>query len=77
MQLVASAAKMTQREIPARVALTDYQPHTNIAAHTEAELEAAGLMRLKTKLKPLVGRLKEVAEVFPNLYPRKIKRKSG
>jgi predicted transcriptional regulator len=28
-------------------------------------------------LKPLVGRLKEVAEVFPNLYPRKIKRKSG
>jgi chromosome partitioning protein len=55
MQLVASAATMTKREIPARVVLTDYQPYTNIAAHTEAELEAVGLVRLKTKLKRLVG----------------------
>lgn len=55
LQLVESAAKMTKREIPARVILTDYQPYTNIATHTENELVKANLPILKTKLKRLVG----------------------
>ncbi len=54
-RLVESAAKMTKREILARVILTDYQPYTNIAAHTESELTAAGVPVMKTKLRHLVG----------------------
>ena len=54
-RLVESAAAMTKRDIPARIILTDYQPHTNIAAHTEHELQQAGLPVMQTKLKRLVG----------------------
>ena len=41
--------------INARAVLTDYQPYTNIAAHTENELKMAKVPTLKTKLKRLVG----------------------
>jgi len=55
MRLVESAAAMTKREIVARIVLTDYQPFTNIASHTESELEKSGVEVLPTKLKRLVG----------------------
>lgn len=55
LRLVQSAAAMTKRDIPARIVLTDYQPFTNIAAHTESELEKSGVPVLPTKLKRLVG----------------------
>jgi len=55
MRLVESAAAMTKREITARIVLTDYQPFTNIAAHTESELEKSNVSVLPTKLKRLVG----------------------
>jgi len=55
MRLVESAATMTNREITARIVLTDYQPFTNIAAHTESELAKSGVHVLPTKLKRLVG----------------------
>jgi len=55
MRLVESAAVMIKREIMARIVLTDYQPFTNIAAHTESELEKSGVHVLPTKLKRLVG----------------------
>ena len=55
MRLIESAAAMTKRAIPARVVLTDYQPYTNIAAHTEAELERSGTPVLPTRLRRLVG----------------------
>jgi len=55
MRLVESASAMTKREITARIVLTDYQPFTNIAAHTESELEKSGVSVLPTKLKRLVG----------------------
>lgn len=54
-QLVESAARMTKRDIPAHVVLTDYQPHTNIAAHTENELKLMGASVMNTKLIRLVG----------------------
>jgi len=55
MRLVESAAAMTKRDIPARIVLTDYQPSTNIAAHTESELARSGVPVLQAKLKRLVG----------------------
>lgn len=55
MRLVESAAAMTKREITARIVLTDYQPFTNIAAHTESELDKSNVQVLPTKLKRLVG----------------------
>ncbi len=55
MKLVESAAQITKREIPARILLTDYQPHTNIAEHIENELKTAKAPILKTRLKRLVG----------------------
>lgn len=55
MRLVESAAKMTKRDIPVRVVLTDYQPHTNIAAHTESELASIEAPVMQTRLTRLVG----------------------
>lgn len=55
LQLVKSAVAMTKREIPARVVITDYQPHTNIASHTESELASIDAPVMKTKLTRLVG----------------------
>ncbi len=55
MRLVNSASQMTGREIPARIVLTDYQPYTNIAAHTESELAVNDLPVMQTKLKRLVA----------------------
>lgn len=55
MRLVESASAMTKRDIPARIVLTDYQPSTNIATHTEAELARSNVPVLHTKLKRLVG----------------------
>ena len=55
MRLVESASAMTKRDIPARIVLTDYQPATNIAAHTESELARSDVPVLQTKLKRLVG----------------------
>lgn len=54
-QLVASAAKMTRQDIPARVVLTDYQAKTVVAGHVERELAACGLETLETKLHRLVA----------------------
>ena len=49
MRLIESAAKMVRREIPARVVFTDYQPYTNVSAHTEGEVEKYGLTMLRAK----------------------------
>jgi chromosome partitioning protein len=54
-KLVKSASDMTRRAIPARVVLTDYQPATNIATHTEGELTRYGLELLRAKLHRLVA----------------------
>lgn len=53
--LVLSASKMVRREILSRVVLTDYQPFTNVAEHTEREVEAAGLTLSRARLNRLVG----------------------
>lgn len=53
--LVTSASNMVGREIPSRVVLTDYQPFTNVAEHTELEIEAAGLVLARARLNRLVG----------------------
>ncbi|PLX32685.1 MAG: hypothetical protein C0605_17675 [Hyphomicrobiales bacterium] len=55
MHLVASASQITKRKIEARIILTDYQPHTNIAEHSEGELRASSVPVMKTKLNRLVG----------------------
>ena len=55
-QLVDSASSMTRRTIPARVVLTDYQPHTTIAQHVESELAACQLTPLSDHAQP-PGRL--------------------
>jgi chromosome partitioning protein len=54
-KLVESAGLVSRREIPARVVFTDYQPYTNIAEHTEGEVEKVGLPALRAKLKRLVA----------------------
>jgi len=54
MRLVESVAAITKREITTRIVLTDYQPSTNIAAHTESELEKSNVRVLPTKLRRLV-----------------------
>jgi chromosome partitioning protein len=54
-RLVRSASEMTRREILARVLFTDYQPNTNIAAHTEREVKRYGLPTMRSKLHRLVA----------------------
>ena len=54
-KLVKSASGMTRRNISARVIFTDYQPNTNIATHTEAEVRRYELPALDTKLNRLVA----------------------
>ena len=54
-RLIESAAEMVRREIPAKVVFTDYQPNTNVSAHTEAEVEKYGLSMLRSKLNRLVA----------------------
>jgi chromosome partitioning protein len=54
-QLVESASRMTRRQIPARVVLMDYQPHTTIAQHVASELVACQLTALSATLNRLVA----------------------
>lgn len=54
-KLVESASKLTKREIPTRVLFTDYQPHTNVAEHTEGEVHKYKLPMMKLKLNRLVA----------------------
>ena len=53
--LVKSASEMVRRAITARVLFTDYQPHTNICAHTEREVGKYGLPMLRSRLNRLVA----------------------
>jgi len=53
--LVRSAAQMMKREIPVRVLFTDYQPHTNVAEHTEREIAKYDLPMMSTRLNRLVA----------------------
>ncbi len=55
MRLIESAAKMVRREIPAMVVFTDYQPNTNVSAHTRREVIKYGMFMLRTKLNRLVA----------------------
>ena len=55
MRLIESAAKMVRREIPAMVVFTDYQPNTNVSAHTRREVTKYGMFMLRTKLNRLVA----------------------
>ena len=55
LKLIRSASEMTKREIHARVVLTDYQPNTRIAGHTEGEVARYGMPTLATKLTRLVA----------------------
>ncbi len=66
-KLVESASGMVKREIPARVIFTDYQPKTNVAAHTEGEAKKYKLPMMKAKLNRLVG-FKEMT--FTGRVPR-------
>ena len=66
-KLIESASGMVKREIPARVIFTDYQPNTNVAAHTEGEAKKYKLPMMKTKLNRLVG-FKEMT--FTGRVPR-------
>ena len=52
---VRSAATMVKRDIAVRVLLTDHQPNTEVARHTESELEKFSLPMLETKLHRLVA----------------------
>jgi len=54
-RLAKSASQMIGRDIPVRVVLTDYKPHTNIAEHIETQVSKAGLIFLPTKLNHLVA----------------------
>ena len=54
-KLVKSASDMTRRTIPMRVVLTDFQPLTHIASHTESELKKCGLEVLHNRLHRLVA----------------------
>jgi chromosome partitioning protein len=55
MNLIKSASQMMRREVMARVALTGYQPATNISAHIEGEVAKAKMPMLETKLHRLVA----------------------
>lgn len=55
MRLVASAAQMSRREIPARLLLTGFKPRTSIASHVETEVLASGIPMLRTRLVDLVA----------------------
>ena len=67
MRLVESASTMVRRQIPARIIFTDYQPYTNVTAHTEKEVERYQLPMLRTKLNRLVA-FKEMT--FTGMVPR-------
>ena len=54
-RLIESAAKMVRREILGMVVFTDYQPNTNVSAHTEGEVTKYGLTMLRAKLNRLVA----------------------
>ena len=67
-KLIESAAQMTKRDIPARVLLTDYQPHTNVGDHTVSETRKYKLPLFKTRLHRLVA-FKEMT--FTGVVPNK------
>ena len=58
---------MVRREIPIRGIFMDYQPKTNVAAHTEGEAKKYKLPMMKAKLNRLVG-FKEMT--FTGRVPR-------
>lgn len=54
-RLVQSTAKLTGREIPSRLLLTDYTPKTKIAKKVRAQIKELGLPSFKTRLHHLVA----------------------
>lgn len=67
-KLVRSTSKMTNRQIPGRIVLTDYTPKTRVAKRVRKEIEDRDLPVMKTRLHHLVA-FKELT--FTGKVPRK------